>query len=69
MPTTPQQGTPKTLSQAIENGLGTPNPIVEAHVQDFIAQVINAELLLSESNNTNDALARIWVRLTAKPTS
>jgi hypothetical protein len=70
-------GTPKTLNEAISNGLysfglgnrESPAPLViEAHVRDFIAQKFGAAML----NTSDDALAfntlaNLWEKIIGEP--
>ena len=58
-PYAPITGTPKTLQEAIQNGLaasiGKPNraQVIEKHVQDFLAQRFGAMMLRTQKSTTS----------------
>lgn len=69
------KGTPKTLIEAIQNGLGDGNPrnheeaseIIRLHVKDFLAQhFMTAGLLAAKKAYDGDQIIELFHRLTKK---
>lgn len=69
------QGTPKTLREAIENGImeavevasatnvlegGSLSPRIETHIRDYLAQRFGPAYLSSPNDQMTDALIQLW---------
>lgn len=62
-----QKGTPKTLTQAINNGLSDPSGrgCVKTHLKDFLAQKFNVAMIENEDNTeVVEALKSLFERIT-----